>query len=169
MMLMKLWMVVLVVVLTTLVRASGHNEAQHDALCGVLKKAVSRWGKEGETLTEPLKTGLKVTIFGNESGGDIEKLRKELPEFYDNVWSGVSASGMPCAGYYSGRSAPHGLVCLCTVGTDGFPFHGRIENQKLCAQFKDALGGGANGWGRSLVVLDDSSEVSQNEKGETQL
>ncbi|CCD17180.1 Variant surface glycoprotein [Trypanosoma congolense IL3000] len=143
-------------------QGNDHNGAEHKALCHVLKAAVHEWESKGDGLLEPLKTALHRTIFGNETGGSLETLRNGLPKVYDDVLGGADSRNMACgqvrnAGgdYYnvhqprwSGHSAPHDLVCLCTLGNNSWPLNDTQKATTLCGQEKSALGAekGTNGW-----------------------
>ncbi|CCD15157.1 Variant surface glycoprotein [Trypanosoma congolense IL3000] len=165
---MKLKCLILVV-MCLVVRAeeSGkkdHNGDAHNALCALLKAAVTKWGNGGQDLSEPLKKALGRTLFGNERGGDVTSLKGDLPEDYKNeegklplrfTWCGRPLEGATEKknAWWPGHSAPHDLVCLCTTGKTGYPFNdvgsGSGTDTKLCGQPKEALGGGSDGWASS--------------------
>ncbi|CCD12836.1 Variant surface glycoprotein [Trypanosoma congolense IL3000] len=144
---------------------TNHNEASHRALCDFLKVAVDKW-KEVKTRgpTDPLRKALKDTIFGYGSGDeDMEALKSKLPRDYEEVWSGDLSSrtiwcGEQHEGYngvnqarWSGHSAPHDMVCLCTVGNKGWPLNKsdatNPEKEQLCGKGPIALKAGDDkGW-----------------------
>ncbi|CCD16435.1 Variant surface glycoprotein [Trypanosoma congolense IL3000] len=133
---------------------TDHNKEEHEILCGVLKAAVGKWGTSGEGLSDPLKKALGRTIFGSESGGTLEAL-KDLPGDYTERGA---IRGNFCGQPYeepkfysaphrwSGFSAPHNLVCLCTKGENGWPVNSSDNQDTLCGKTRDALGGGNKGW-----------------------
>ncbi|CCD17505.1 Variant surface glycoprotein [Trypanosoma congolense IL3000] len=132
----------------------NHNGAQHEALCNLLQAAVNALhrNKGGDALNK----ALKQTIFGNESGGDIDTLRSQVPTDYDEsggergLWCGepFDDEHQRWSRRWSGHSAPHGLVCLCTLGANGWPLSDSNTENTLCGQLKSALGGGKGkgGW-----------------------
>ncbi|CCD11728.1 unnamed protein product [Trypanosoma congolense IL3000] len=150
-MVMMFWIVVMVVTGVSAQESGAnvkdHNREVHDRLCAVLKAAVWKCVNGGEGLLEPLRNALRRTIFGNESGWNPEDLKRSLPKDYDEVLTGGGSRSAWCGGRDSGHSAPHGLLCLCKTGNNGFPLNGGTGKEKLCWQVKDALGGGAVGWG----------------------
>ncbi|CCD13259.1 Variant surface glycoprotein [Trypanosoma congolense IL3000] len=148
MMRMKIWMVVSVAIgVGAQQSGTNHNSGEHHRLCTVLKAAVSKWENSGGILSHSLKKALHQTIFGNESGGNIEKLRKQLPEFYDEVLKGSATRFTPCGGRESGHSASYDMVCLCTAGENGWPVN-NSDNAKLCGKNANELGvrSQAKGW-----------------------
>ncbi|CCD15234.1 Variant surface glycoprotein [Trypanosoma congolense IL3000] len=124
---------------------TNHNGPQHKALCDLMKAAVGKWGDGGKGLSEPMSKALNRTIFGKEGGGDITELRKQLPNFYDEVLEGNANRFMSCVGRQSGQSAPYDMVCLCTAGEKGWPLS-ESGIGALCGQPKDTLGSGNEGW-----------------------
>ncbi|CCD17414.1 Variant surface glycoprotein [Trypanosoma congolense IL3000] len=164
MMTMMVWMVMMVVV-----GASGeadekdHNGPQHKALCGLLKAAVTKWGNSGEGLSDPLRKALGKTLFGKWEG-DIHVLKEKLPDDYKNVekdtgtrsaWCGQPHHGGETNDQnlrrWSGHSAPHDMVCLCTVGEKGWPLNESESSSEtettLCGQNKQTLGAAdGKGW-----------------------
>ncbi|CCD15235.1 Variant surface glycoprotein [Trypanosoma congolense IL3000] len=144
---MKFWTVVIVIVVGVAASAveKNHNGAQHKALCDLMKAAVGRWGEGGKNLSESMSKALNRTIFGNEGGGDITELRKQLPNFYDEVLKGNAARRTACGVQESGQSAPYDMVCLCTKGHNGWPLN-ESGIETLCGKPKTALGGGDEGW-----------------------
>ncbi|CCD16733.1 Variant surface glycoprotein [Trypanosoma congolense IL3000] len=163
---MKLWMLVMVFMGVLAAEKEtalkDHNHGEHKALCTVLKMVVGKWGSGGESLLEPLKTALHRTIFGNESGGSLETLRNSLPKVYEEVVQDSDSRNMACGQLrndgndyhsikqprWSGHSAPHDLVCLCTLGNNSWPLDDTQTASTLCGQEKSALGSGKgnNGW-----------------------
>ncbi|CCD15236.1 Variant surface glycoprotein [Trypanosoma congolense IL3000] len=169
---MKIWMVMMVFFgVVASADEKDHNGAQHQALCDLMKAAVGKWGSSGEGLSEPLKKALHQTIFGNESGGSLETLRNGLPKDYEEVLKQSDSRNFACGQHYndptelgrvhqvlrSGQSAPHDLVCLCTVGDGGWPLN-ISDSEKLCGLDKSSLGGGSEGWG------DESHETKVGKK-----
>ncbi|CCD17322.1 Variant surface glycoprotein, partial [Trypanosoma congolense IL3000] len=156
----KFWIIVCLVIFGVFAQDSvtNHNGAQHKALCDVLTIAAHKWKTVRETLSPPLKKALGRTLFGKEEG-ELEEL-KDLPGDYDKVGEPGSSRaiwcGQPLNGDYqnnyprwSGHSAPHDLVCLCTVGEGGFPFNktgSGTAKEKLCGKPANALGGATDGW-----------------------
>ncbi|CCD13078.1 Variant surface glycoprotein [Trypanosoma congolense IL3000] len=170
---MKSWILVMMVmkvgVFADRSATKNHNEEAHRALCTVLKMAVGKWGTNGEGLSDPLKTALHQTIFGYRSEEKtVEKLRDTFPIVYKEGVGGLRGvlCGQPTHGGYQdnfprwpGHSAPHDLVCLCTVGNEGWPLNETIpEKKKLCGKTEDELGGDTEGW-----------DSSSKEKGEKQI
>ncbi|CCD15424.1 Variant surface glycoprotein [Trypanosoma congolense IL3000] len=160
-MMMKCWVLVMMVMSVGVCAdpsgTKNHNGEEHKALCDVLKAAVGKWVRERESLSEPLKNAIKQTIFGY--GGPevtVDKLKEKAPKDYDDI---SGSRGLSCAQPFSddihkawplrwsGHSAPHGLVCLCTLGENGWPISD-AKSEKLCGQTKDALGGdkAKRGW-----------------------
>ncbi|CCD13092.1 Variant surface glycoprotein [Trypanosoma congolense IL3000] len=133
---------------------TDHNKEEHERLCGVLKAAVEKWGTSGEGLSDPLKKALGRTIFGNEKGGALGEL-KSLPDDYTK---GGAIRGNFCGQPYSepgffsaphrwsGHSAPHNLVCLCTKGENGWPVNISGNQDTLCGKTRETLGSGSEGW-----------------------
>ncbi|CCD13232.1 Variant surface glycoprotein [Trypanosoma congolense IL3000] len=183
---MKLWVVVCFLFMGKICAygaEKNHNGVEHDLLCKVLKAVVYKLVKEESTLSEPLKKALKQTIFGYGGGGTLEELKKSLPGDYKKEGAD---RGQFCgqqhetSGYYdaqprwAGHSAPHDMVCLCTTGEKGWPLNESVvgmENDRLCGQLKDALGGGKDGWGSQKSSWDKTSRnvVTLHDKGENQL
>ncbi|CCD14442.1 Variant surface glycoprotein [Trypanosoma congolense IL3000] len=138
---MKLWMVFL---MGLWVPVNGdeknHNGEDHHVLCGLLGVAVHKW----KTTNNPTaKEALAQSIFGNTNGGDLDGLSKGLPPEYHKPgnrqnWCGTCADSN--RKHYPGNSIPHDLLCLCTVGENGYPFieHGSIK--QLCGQNARELG-----------------------------
>ncbi|CCD13265.1 Variant surface glycoprotein [Trypanosoma congolense IL3000] len=160
MMLMKIWfvMIMMAVGVGAQETETDHNKDAHAALCDLLQAVVSKWRNGGSELSEPLKTALHRTIFGNESGGNLEILRNALPTAYKSEdASRIFSCGEPRENPYHrgnqarwpGHSAPHDMLCLCTVGHGGLPLNGGDPNsKKLCGKNKNDLGASENqGWG----------------------
>ncbi|CCD14707.1 Variant surface glycoprotein [Trypanosoma congolense IL3000] len=137
---------------------TDHNKEEHERLCGVLKAAVGKWGTSGEGLSDPLKKALGRTIFGNEEGGVLGEL-KSLPDDYTK---GGAIRGNFCGQPYSepgffsaphrwsGHSAPHDRVCLCTAGDKRWPVN--ITGTTLCGKDKEVLGAsGDHGWSGKIA------------------
>ncbi|CCD16185.1 Variant surface glycoprotein [Trypanosoma congolense IL3000] len=132
-----------------------HNKDAHKALCDVLKAAVNKWGDGGATLAQPLKNALKLTLFGyGKSEENWDKLKGQVPEEYHKVdrsllcgqpyFEGIRQSQPRWTGY----SALHDLVCLCTLGDKGWPLNeSSTGKEKLCGQPQETFGGSnRNGW-----------------------
>ncbi|CCD16710.1 Variant surface glycoprotein [Trypanosoma congolense IL3000] len=145
--------VFLVVVGAVIASGTDHNQEAHKALCDLLNAAVRRWGSNGESLTEPLKSALNHTVFGSNGVGDLEGLRKALPKVYDEVLNQSGSRSFSCgqrlAGQassggvkherWSGHSASHDLLCLCTLGDNGWPLN-NTGSEKLCGKSLNELG-----------------------------
>ncbi|CCD15366.1 Variant surface glycoprotein [Trypanosoma congolense IL3000] len=162
MMRMRVWMVVMVFFgVAASADERDHNGDQHKALCGLLKAAVDKWGEvEKREPADPLRKALGRTIFGRVDGGILGDL-KGLPKDYNNVEGTADSRVTWCGNPYdtpdffnallrwSGHSAPHGLLCLCTVGEKGWPLNesdNKIE--KLCGLGKESLAAeDIKGWG----------------------
>ncbi|CCD12834.1 Variant surface glycoprotein [Trypanosoma congolense IL3000] len=99
-----------------------HNKNEHDVLCGLLGVAVERW----KTTNNPTaKKALSRAIFGHRNGGIIETLMEKLPNEYNEPGSRENACGSCTYSdgkHYPGWSIPHDLICMCTVGENGYPF-----------------------------------------------
>ncbi|CCD15852.1 Variant surface glycoprotein [Trypanosoma congolense IL3000] len=169
-MMMKVWMIIIVSMwVSANVEGTDHNHDAHNALCDLLSVSVKKWGEvKDRKHDDPLRKALKQTIFGNESERDMAAFRSKLPDAYNDkesnsgdrsMWCGqpfedsheISNANQP---RWSGHSATHDLVCLCTAGENGWPING---SDTLCGKGKDDLGGGSEGWG------------NKNRKAETQL
>ncbi|CCD14182.1 Variant surface glycoprotein [Trypanosoma congolense IL3000] len=160
-------------------RKTDHNLEEYNALCNLLKIAVHEWkelksrGNEG-----PLKKALGRTIFGDDSGGDLEGVKsKAFPQVYNGLKESSLSRLLWCGGPYDedsrknwkhqprwpGHSVPHDLVCLCTTGGHGWPFNnpaGDTVKNSLCGKPKEALEASENqGWGTGI----------QSHKGEKQI
>ncbi|CCD13266.1 Variant surface glycoprotein [Trypanosoma congolense IL3000] len=159
MMRMRVWMVVMVFFgVAASADEKDHNGAQHQALCGLLKAAVTKWGEvRGREPADPLRKALGQTIFGKVEGGDLSVL-KVLPTDYNNVEGRLTSRGTWCGqpfyethtahGWrWSGHSAPHDLVCLCTLGNNTWPLNHTQKETTLCGKDGNALGGSdGKGW-----------------------
>ncbi|CCD14519.1 Variant surface glycoprotein [Trypanosoma congolense IL3000] len=156
--------------------SKDHNKEAHKALCDLLKAAVGKWGTNGEGLSDSLKKALGKTIFGKDDGGDLTALKRGLPGDYMD-WESNSGEdrGMWCGqAYYeyslsnkkqphwSGQSAPHNMICLCTVGAGGWPLNGSSPTgTTLCGRDKTALkSDGDKGWGGSGKEGKDQLEAT---------
>ncbi|CCD15184.1 Variant surface glycoprotein [Trypanosoma congolense IL3000] len=157
---MKVLMVIMLII--GVVRAneggSDHNGKAHKALCDVLKVAVRDWEEvQKRESMDPLRKALGRTIFGSQDGGKVDGLKGRFPKDYEEVKGSLSARYFWCGERHegsvlsvgkpprwSGHSGPHDLVCLCTIGKDGWPLNdGKV---KLCGQSKDTSIGGTKGW-----------------------
>ncbi|CCD17298.1 Variant surface glycoprotein [Trypanosoma congolense IL3000] len=170
----KFWIIVCFLVLGVCAQDSvtNHNGAQHEALCDLLKIAAHKWEKARETLSPPLKKALARTLFGKEDG-ELGEL-KDLPGDYStagglrDLWCGQPRHEQR---YYdnehqvrwSGHSAPHDMVCLCTAGKDGWPINGTGKTERLCGKSSSDLKAeeGDKGW--------DSDTQEKEEHGKTQI
>ncbi|CCD12153.1 Variant surface glycoprotein [Trypanosoma congolense IL3000] len=140
-----------------------HNKDEYHRLCNLMKAAVTKWGDGGQGLSEPLKKALGRTLFGNDKGGDLGQLKGVLPSDYNDVEDTPDSRGLWCGdpregdyigqnqARWSGHSAPHDMVCLCTAGEKGWPVNRSetsTEKDKLCGQDRTALKAESNqGWG----------------------
>ncbi|CCD15048.1 Variant surface glycoprotein [Trypanosoma congolense IL3000] len=151
------WMMVIGVCSSSGGDEKDHNKEAHQALCDLLKAAVKSWGEGGASLPAKLKTALEKTIFGSDGGeNDLGKIKAELPKVYQkvnsNVLSRVVLCGQPLLddmrdnqARWSGHSAPHDLLCLCTPGNSGWPLN-LSGNEKLCGKEKSVWGNRNAGW-----------------------
>ncbi|CCD14285.1 Variant surface glycoprotein [Trypanosoma congolense IL3000] len=141
----------------------NHNGPQHQALCNLMKAAVGKWGEvEKRVPTDPLRKALRTTLFGYGTVETLETLKSSLPKDYEGVEEIPESRGLWCGeprgeewdhgnvhqNLWSGHSAPHDMMCLCTVGDKGFPLNETSSpNEKLCGKDKDALGASdKQGW-----------------------
>ncbi|CCD14660.1 Variant surface glycoprotein [Trypanosoma congolense IL3000] len=161
----------------------NHNGPQHSALCGLLKIAVHKWielkssGSDG-----PLKKALGRTIFGDDSGEDLQKLKSEaFPKVYNGVKESSLSRLLWCGGPYDeesrkswtkqprwpGYSATHDLVCLCTVGAGGWPLYNN-EKEKLCGLERNALlATEKQGWGTGGATREGEKQIGATWTGIT--
>ncbi|CCD17112.1 Variant surface glycoprotein [Trypanosoma congolense IL3000] len=129
---MKLFMVCLVVVCVCASEdKKNHNGDHHATLCGLLGTAAHKW----KTTNHPgVKKALSQAIFGHTQGGDIEKHSQVLPSDYHQ--SGNRENWCwHCKNYethHPGKSIPHDLLCLCTVGSKGHEYSDRTSS--LCGR-----------------------------------
>ncbi|CCD16062.1 Variant surface glycoprotein [Trypanosoma congolense IL3000] len=158
---MKIWIVLLGFVRVIADDNSGkteYNLEPYRELCSLLKIAVGNWVEvQKRDPSDPLKRALGRTIFGSTDGGSLDDL-KGLPADYTK---GGAERGNFCGqpysepGYFSaphrwsGHSAPHNLVCLCTKGENGYPVNISENHDTLCGKTSDALGAGTEGWTKS--------------------
>ncbi|CCD17354.1 Variant surface glycoprotein [Trypanosoma congolense IL3000] len=160
----------------------NHNEHEHKALCGLLKVAVRDWEiVRKRAPSDPLRKALKRTIFGEHDYSEVESLKLPLLKDYEKVKSGFSARYRWCGERlsekelpenrpprWSGHSAPHDMVCLCTVGKGGWPLNknegSTLDRGNLCGHDKKALGAETNeGWGSTQDGLGkDQIEATWN-------
>ncbi|CCD15731.1 Variant surface glycoprotein [Trypanosoma congolense IL3000] len=153
-----------------------HNKDAHNALCNLMKAAVTKWGDGGKTLSPPLKKALGRTLFGKDDGGTVDTLKGKLPDDYEGVVKQTDSRNFACgqprndqAGYgnlhqvrWSGHSAPHDMVCLCTAGSYGWPINGTGPSTTLCGKDKGALkADNKKGW--------DSANQGEDEQGKEQI
>ncbi|CCD16402.1 Variant surface glycoprotein [Trypanosoma congolense IL3000] len=118
----------------------NHNGDKHGLLCGLLGATVHKW----KTTNHPgVKKALGQAIFGSTQGGwDLNKF--ELHPDFNKGGSRGSLCGK-CLGtpdHYPGKSIPHDLLCLCTVGENGHPFTSYESITKLCGRAKNDLTAG---------------------------
>ncbi|CCD15299.1 Variant surface glycoprotein [Trypanosoma congolense IL3000] len=184
----KIWMAVLVFVRVGSTDGAGekkeYNKEEHRALCDFLKIALGTWGDQGSGLSEPLKAALKTTIFGFGSREEsIEKLKSFPADYLEAVkspgsratWCGGPYHGGEDNGHslnrWSGHSAPHDLVCLCTAGNYGWPVNETSPDNTLCGRSKEDLMGNKNeGWGSLGAVWDPNlNDLVIHDKGEAQI
>nr|CCD21841.1 VSG [Trypanosoma congolense IL3000] len=142
-------MVIGVSVGLTTVTPMHHNQKEHAALCDVLGTVVAIF-ESGRGGTK-LQRALSRAILGNENGGTgVRALLGTLPQEFHNPgnrhnWCGSCGHGGK--DHYPGKSIPHDLLCLCTVGGDGYPFYANSDGAPtLCGKnAKDLLCGQAEG------------------------
>ncbi|CCD15452.1 Variant surface glycoprotein [Trypanosoma congolense IL3000] len=126
----------------------NHNEDNHDTLCSVLKAAVTLY--HSPPSGEKLKKALAQAIFGNQTGGKLEDLKKGLAHEYKTPGSRESSCGSCTYSdrkHYPGWSIPHDLICMCTVGEHGYPFGQNSDdhgNPTLCGRSAADFGCGKN-------------------------
>ncbi|CCD14186.1 Variant surface glycoprotein [Trypanosoma congolense IL3000] len=156
-----------------------HNHDAHKALCDVMKVAVAQL--QSNSVSNAMKEALHQTIFGNKSGGSLDALKGAVPkEYYDGESRGDDR-GMWCGQPFDddhhlsnmdqprwpGHSGPHDMVCLCTVGTDGYPLKdassGNSPATTLCGKNRSDLKAeeGDKGW--------DSEQKEKQGHGKTQI
>ncbi|CCD14659.1 Variant surface glycoprotein [Trypanosoma congolense IL3000] len=137
-----------------------HNKDAHNALCDILHAVVAM--SKSSTVSDTLRKALHRTIFGNESGGQVGDLKNKLLGYYQ-LENRYSSRPFLCAQpsqekvnskehhpLWPGHSAPHDMVCLCTLGDGGWPLRGTdAGKKKLCGKQGDQLGLdiGKQGWG----------------------
>ncbi|CCD14069.1 unnamed protein product [Trypanosoma congolense IL3000] len=129
---MKAWMVVMVVdtagsvIGTHVALHKKHNAEEHHALCDLLGAAVDLWqiAQNGGSDSPP-KKALGQAIFGNANGGTLTDLERGSPTDYEEHGDRSALCGSCLHGrrHYPGKSIPHELPCLCTVGQNGAPFN----------------------------------------------
>ncbi|CCD12205.1 Variant surface glycoprotein [Trypanosoma congolense IL3000] len=160
-MMMKFWTVLYLCVVGVIAdtNVKNYNLEEYNALCNLLKIAVYKWSDlKSKGSGDPLKKALGRTLFGERDGDEVQSLKAPFPKDYEKVignhgtryfWCGqrrkeneLSGVNLPRS---SGHSAPHDLVCLCTVGKDGWPVND--GEGKLCGQSKEIFKGGTKGWG----------------------
>ncbi|CCD17437.1 Variant surface glycoprotein [Trypanosoma congolense IL3000] len=159
--LINVWVVMFMVVVCAEQSSASlnedHNKEAHKALCDLMKAAVGKWGDRGQGLSEPMKKALGKTLFGREEGERVEDLKGKLPGDYEKVVNEVDSRGLACGQPYedsyneppprwSGHSAPHDMVCLCTLGKNGWPLNDNQKATTLCGKNANELGGGNDGW-----------------------
>ncbi|CCD16269.1 Variant surface glycoprotein [Trypanosoma congolense IL3000] len=123
--------------------SDNHNGDKHEALCNVLGAAVSIFqnGRGGMEL----RRALRSAIFGSETSADISTLLAGLPVTHHNPgsrknWCGTCTHSD--SDHYPGKSIPHDLLCLCTIGTNGYPVVSDGSARQLCGRSAMDLGCG---------------------------
>ncbi|CCD16164.1 Variant surface glycoprotein [Trypanosoma congolense IL3000] len=155
MVMIGIWVIVGVVIsLSTPSRGTDHNREAYQALCDVLQAAVAALVSGGPGLGEPLRTALWNTIFGPDVEQNFETLKSGPPAAYETVVAHSDSRAMSCGrpfldlGWlrrvhqvrWSGHSATHDLLCLCTVGNNSWPFHeASPDTTTLCGEGKRTL------------------------------
>ncbi|CCD14173.1 Variant surface glycoprotein [Trypanosoma congolense IL3000] len=144
---MWFWMVMVVGVVTgtaagKMVKSHNHHELAD--LCEVLGAAVilSNCGAAGARL----RKALGQVIFWKHAGGNLENLQKVFPEEYGKECAEPTHWGSSYTTTLTttpGKSIPHDLLCMCTVGSGGFPFYSGTDNTRtLCHKSAKELGCG---------------------------
>ncbi|CCD16139.1 Variant surface glycoprotein [Trypanosoma congolense IL3000] len=139
-----------------------HNKEAHHLLCNLMNAAANKWREvEKRASTDPLRKALKTTLFGYGTVETLETLKSGLPKDYEGVEEISGSRGNSCgqpqyvdAWHYGdaqarwpGHSAPHDMVCLCTLGNNTWPLNGTQKATTLCGKDKNALGGhDGKGW-----------------------
>ncbi|CCD11706.1 Variant surface glycoprotein [Trypanosoma congolense IL3000] len=117
-----------------------HNHEEHATLCGLLGAAATLYnsGRAGEKL----RKALGQVIFGKEDGGSLADLKRGFPEEYGKDGGRHNSCG-ECRhnnhDHYPGKSIPHDLLCLCTMGENGAPFNSG-GHYSLCGVTGDRWG-----------------------------
>ncbi|CCD12867.1 Variant surface glycoprotein [Trypanosoma congolense IL3000] len=161
-MMLKLWMVFCLLgvgMVCVYGDKKNHNGDEHVLLCKVLRTAVFSYKSNSGSRAEAHVT---YNYIGSEDEGDLETLKGTLPGNYDvqngrnrGIVCGQPPDGSSRTGEkprWPGHSAPHDLLCLCTVGPDGWPFISGTSidsshDTKLCGYTKEVLKAEGNkGW-----------------------
>ncbi|CCD16707.1 Variant surface glycoprotein, partial [Trypanosoma congolense IL3000] len=123
------------------VTVTNHNGDKHEALCSILASAVSilNSGRGGSNL----QGALRRAIFGSKTGGNITTLLGGLPSTHHDPgnrknWCGTCTHSD--SNNYPGKSIPHDLLCLCTIGENGYPFTSYGLVRQLCGRSATDLG-----------------------------
>ncbi|CCD17375.1 Variant surface glycoprotein [Trypanosoma congolense IL3000] len=117
----------------------NHNGEHYGTLCDILAAAVQKWKS---TNNPTAKKALSQAIFGHPNGkGDPSKL--DLPSTHlkpgnRKNWCGECMYNDQES--YPGKSIPHDLLCMCTVGENGYPFIQYSEVRQLCGKGAKELG-----------------------------
>ncbi|CCD13244.1 Variant surface glycoprotein, partial [Trypanosoma congolense IL3000] len=107
------------------------NGKEHDALCSVFQSGLDLWNASRNSdlkLASGLESALGQALFGKSRGGQLESIKEDLPQEYQNP----GHRGQMCGRcwnserYYPGRSITHDLLCLCTAGQYGRPYYGHF-------------------------------------------
>ncbi|CCD11965.1 Variant surface glycoprotein [Trypanosoma congolense IL3000] len=120
-----------------------HNKDEHEALCSVLSLAVTLF--ESGQAGNKLQKALGWALFGSETGeSNTASLLAAPPPEYHNPGNRQYSCGT-CThsdqNDYPGKSIPHDLVCMCTVGQGGYPFlEGYEGTPTLCGKSAADLG-----------------------------
>ncbi|CCD13880.1 Variant surface glycoprotein [Trypanosoma congolense IL3000] len=156
---MRAWVMVVVVWVRIVIgeeSPNNHNKNEYEALCSVLSSAVTIF--ESGRGSSALKKALEQAIFGSKTQQDkLESLLWALPQEFQapgdrQNWCGVCANSH----HYPGKSIPHDMLCLCTVGGAGYPFS--YGASTLCGKSARELGcsgdyrtdcSGSEGWTES--------------------
>ncbi|CCD15701.1 Variant surface glycoprotein [Trypanosoma congolense IL3000] len=178
-MLLKIWMLIFVFLLGVSADINvkkEYNKEEYNRLCKVLKAAVGAWEEvRAKGNEDALKKALERTIFGTDEGRNLGELKNCVPKDYNDVVSKLQARFLWCGDWHqegetpelkpsrwAGHSAPHDLVCLCTVGNNSWPLDETSTAITLCGEEKSALKAKKNeGWG---TIIRPSGSAKEKEK-----
>ncbi|CCD17450.1 Variant surface glycoprotein [Trypanosoma congolense IL3000] len=121
----------------------NHNGEHYGTLCDLLAAAVQKWKTANNS---SVKKALSQAIFGHPNGkGDPSEL--DLPSTHHKPgnrrqWCGECVYGDQES--YPGKSIPHDILCMCTVGENGYPFLEGLDkpDTRLCGRSAGDLGCG---------------------------